>query len=45
VQLLVGAPVEQVSRMVDGHAMCEYVVRDVARSETEESSADDRASV
>ncbi len=27
VQLLVGAPVEQVTRMVDGHAMCEYVVR------------------
>lgn len=30
VELLVGAPVEQVSRMVDGHSsMCEYVVREV----------------
>ena len=29
VELLVGAPVEQVSRMVDGQAMCEYVVRDI----------------
>jgi predicted ArsR family transcriptional regulator len=28
VELLVGAPVEQVSRMVDGHHMCEYIVRD-----------------
>ena len=28
VELLVGAPVTQVSRMVDGHAMCEYVVRE-----------------
>ncbi|HLB23603.1 MAG TPA: ArsR family transcriptional regulator [Dehalococcoidia bacterium] len=28
VQLLVGAPVEQVSRIVDGKHMCEYVVRD-----------------
>lgn len=27
VELLVGAPVEQVARMVDGHVMCEYVVR------------------
>jgi predicted ArsR family transcriptional regulator len=27
VELLVGAPVRQVSRMVDGHAMCEYVVK------------------
>ena len=29
VELLVGAPVEQVSRMVDGHHMCEYVVREI----------------
>lgn len=29
VELLVGVPVEQISRMVDGHHMCEYVVRDV----------------
>lgn len=28
VELLVGAPVEQVGRMVDGHAVCEYVVRE-----------------
>ncbi len=27
VELLVGAPVDQVSRMVDGQPMCEYVVR------------------
>ena len=31
VELLVGAPVEQVSRMVDGHHMCEYIVRDEAQ--------------
>jgi predicted ArsR family transcriptional regulator len=29
VELLVGAPVEQVSRMVDGQAVCEYVVREI----------------
>jgi len=29
VELLVGAPVEQISRIVDGQAMCEYVVRDI----------------
>lgn len=28
VQALVGAPVEQVSRIVDGYHVCEYVVRD-----------------
>jgi len=28
VELLVGVPVEQVSRMVEGHVVCEYVVRD-----------------
>jgi predicted ArsR family transcriptional regulator len=28
VELLVGAPVEQVSRIVDGQHMCEYLVRD-----------------
>ncbi len=28
VQALVGAPVEQVSRIVDGHHVCEYVVRE-----------------
>ncbi|MEX2245064.1 MAG: ArsR family transcriptional regulator [Dehalococcoidia bacterium] len=32
VELLVGAPVEQVSRMVDGHAVCEYVVRELSES-------------
>lgn len=32
VELLVGAPVEQVSRMVDGQAMCEYVVRDIQQT-------------
>jgi predicted ArsR family transcriptional regulator len=30
VELLVGAPVEQVSRMVDGSHQCEYIVREVA---------------
>jgi predicted ArsR family transcriptional regulator len=30
VELLVGAPVEQVARMVEGHAACEYVVRAAA---------------
>jgi predicted ArsR family transcriptional regulator len=29
VQALVGAPVEQVTRIVDGHHVCEYVVRDI----------------
>ena len=28
VQALVGAPVEQMTRIVDGHQMCEYLVRD-----------------
>ncbi|MEX2226824.1 MAG: ArsR family transcriptional regulator [Dehalococcoidia bacterium] len=44
VELLVGAPVEQVSRMVDGHAMCEYVVRDQARAQESETAVDDGAS-
>lgn len=35
VELLVGAPVEQVTRMVDGHHMCEYVVRDQASADAE----------
>ena len=42
VELLVGAPVQQVSRMVDGHAMCEYVVQDIKRN-SDERSAEDRA--
>lgn len=29
VQALVGAPVEQVTRIVDGHHVCEYVVREI----------------
>jgi predicted ArsR family transcriptional regulator len=32
VQTLVGAPVEQVSRIVDGAHVCEYVVRDIERA-------------
>ena len=40
VELLVGAPVEQVSRMVDGHAMCEYVVRDTKDATGAEISAE-----
>jgi predicted ArsR family transcriptional regulator len=52
VELLVGAPVRQVSRMVDGHAMCEYVVQDIQRTAQVEGggrparteiSAEDRA--
>jgi predicted ArsR family transcriptional regulator len=38
VELLVGAPVEQVSRMVEGHAMCEYVVRDTVAPEQKSES-------
>jgi predicted ArsR family transcriptional regulator len=29
VESLIGVPVEQVSRIVDGHHMCEYVIRDI----------------
>jgi len=42
VELLVGAPVEQVSRMVDGQAMCEYVVRDI-RQTAQTQRENDRA--
>jgi predicted ArsR family transcriptional regulator len=46
VELLVGAPVEQVSRMVDGHTMCEYVVRELqpAPAETKPKRRRSRAS-
>lgn len=37
VESLVGVPVEQVSRIVDGHLVCEYVVRDVPRAAAVES--------
>jgi predicted ArsR family transcriptional regulator len=37
VELLVGAPVEQVTRMVDGHHMCEYVVRETTERRTRDS--------
>jgi predicted ArsR family transcriptional regulator len=43
VELLVGAPVQQVSRMVDGHAMCEYVVQDIKHAADGAGSAEDRA--
>jgi predicted ArsR family transcriptional regulator len=43
VELLVGAPVQQVSRMVDGHAMCEYVVQDIKQTIEDKRSAEDRA--
>jgi predicted ArsR family transcriptional regulator len=33
VQLLVGAPVEQVTRMVEGHSVCEYIVREQQQEE------------
>lgn len=39
VQMLVGAPVEQISRMVDGQAMCEYVVRDLTPDRLTPSSS------
>ena len=42
VELLVGAPVEQVSRMVDGQAVCEYVVRDIRHS-AQSKEENDRA--
>jgi predicted ArsR family transcriptional regulator len=31
VESLMGVPVEQISRIIDGHHMCEYVIRDVSR--------------
>jgi predicted ArsR family transcriptional regulator len=34
VQALVGAPVDQVSRIVDGHHVCEYVVRSANEEQT-----------
>jgi predicted ArsR family transcriptional regulator len=42
VELLVGAPVEQLARMVDGHHVCEYVVRD-ARTQAAEPQAEGSA--
>lgn len=36
VELLVGAEVEQVTRMVDGYPVCEYVVRELADRERRE---------
>ncbi len=35
VEMLVGAPVEQVSRVIDGKPMCEYIVREVAQPQEE----------
>jgi predicted ArsR family transcriptional regulator len=43
VELLVGAPVQQVSRMVDGHTMCEYVVQDIKQAHEDTRTAEDRA--
>lgn len=40
IQLLLGRPVEQVGRVVDGHPWCEYVVRqEVAQSHSREGPA------
>jgi predicted ArsR family transcriptional regulator len=40
VETLIGAPVEQVTRIVDGHHACEYVVRGAVPAEDKpESSA------
>jgi predicted ArsR family transcriptional regulator len=36
VEMLVGAPVEQVSRVIDGKPMCEYVVRDIKHAAHEQ---------
>lgn len=33
VEMLIGAPVELVARMVDGHATCEYIVRGMQQQE------------
>jgi predicted ArsR family transcriptional regulator len=41
VELLIGAPVEQVSRMVEGHVMCEYVVRDQPAAASEQQAEAD----
>ena len=43
VELLVGAPVEQVSRMVDGDHMCEYVVREIQEMASTEVGAPKRS--
>jgi predicted ArsR family transcriptional regulator len=37
IELLVSAPVDQVSRIADGHAVCEYIVSK-QRKEVEESA-------
>ncbi|MDP9238619.1 MAG: ArsR family transcriptional regulator [Chloroflexota bacterium] len=39
VEMLVGAPVDQVSRMVDGKPMCEYVVREIQHTSEEAQRA------
>jgi predicted ArsR family transcriptional regulator len=41
VQALVGAPVDQVSRIVDGYHVCEYVVRSANEEQTAESREQD----
>jgi predicted ArsR family transcriptional regulator len=43
VELLIGAPVEQVSRMIEGHVMCEYVVRDQPAAASEQQAEADGA--
>jgi predicted ArsR family transcriptional regulator len=40
VELLIGAPVQQVSRMIDGHAVCEYVVRELQEAAARDSEAE-----
>jgi predicted ArsR family transcriptional regulator len=45
VELLVQAPVAQVSRMVDGHAQCEYVVQEMRAAAAAERNEDERAPV
>ena len=41
VELLVQAPVAQVSRMVDGHAQCEYIVQEIRSAAAAAATAED----
>jgi predicted ArsR family transcriptional regulator len=38
IELLVGAPVEQTSRIVDGAPVCEYIIRQAAPAKTPPSA-------
>jgi predicted ArsR family transcriptional regulator len=45
VELLVQAPVAQVSRMVDGHTQCEYVVQEIRAAAAAAAQQEEQASV